>query len=790
MNHKLVRLIKSIGVALAILVGGIIIAAYLTLRSTLPPTSGEISLVNIRKSVEITFDSMGIAQIWAETEHDGFFAMGWQHAADRLFQMDLTRRVSQGRLSEMLGEMTLDFDIQQRRIGHHRIARQALQNLSEPDLARLQAYADGVNAYVLECDAFPFEFYLLPVAFEEWTVYDCLTILSFKTWYSDALQNRDDFFVELSRKLPSDIASDFLPEYPSWAPVTADDKNVAEQPRRLLPDGLEKWRLPSATAVSNAWIIGPDRSHSGKAMLASDPHLEITRLPQFWYAIGLHIEETNLNAFGIGMAGVPLIVMGHNGQAGWTFTAGGVDITDYYQEIVNPDDSTLYLVSADADNPENNVWDQFVVYEDTLRVSGQDSTIISQTRWTRHGPIIPELADNTHLLSWRWAGYDCRLEKVVAAGFELMRVRDFEIFRSVVTNMGALDANWLYADSSGMIGYQLGTPVPKRPNDVTSYPLPGWTDQWEWDGFLPLDETPHAQNPPCGWLASCNNNPGGSVEIQGSYAADRILRATELLAIARDLTIEDMHSFQIDIHDEYLLRWKNEVASLLNDIGDTLEAEAMRSWDGSTDLQSRQTALLVEFLNALRDEIFADDLDDLAGRVSRFTVDRIYHDTAAMWIDDQRTKNTIESREDIGARAMRRALETTSGRSWGQMHSLTMRHPMGAVPVLGSMLKLARGPWPWAGTSGTLNSSFTRRTSDGNYRSVVAPSWRMVIDFANTDSVTIVLPAGNSGNPVSSHFFDFNELWQRGDYWVVPFSRAQVQAQAASVMVLRPPSSE
>jgi len=536
-NHKLVRLLKSIAIALVILVGGVIIAAYLTLRSSLAPTSGEIPLANLQKPVEITYDGMGIAQIWATTEHDGYFALGWQHAADRLFQMDLTRRVSQGRLSEMLGKMTLDFDIQQHRIGHHQIARQALTDLSPTDSARLQAYADGVNAYVEKCDAFPFEFYLLPVSFEEWTVYDCLTILSFETWYSDALQNSDDFFVELSRKLPANIAAQLLPEYPSWAPVTVEDKATTS-----LPDQLENWRPRGATAVSNAWVIGPEKSSSGKTMLASDPHLEITRLPQFWYAVGLHIEETNLNVFGIGMAGVPLIVMGHNGHAAWAFTAGGVDITDYYQEIVNQDDSSQYLVFADPDNPENNIWNRFVIYEDTILVSGQDSAVISQTRWTRHGPIIPDLADETYLLSWRWAGYDCRLEKAVAAGFELMAVDNFESFRSVVTNMGALDANWFYADSSGVIGYQLGTPVPNRPKGAVNFPLPGWTDEWEWGGFLTLDETPLAKNPTCGWLVNCNNNPGGSDEIQGSYAADRILRATELLATATELTIEDMHT--------------------------------------------------------------------------------------------------------------------------------------------------------------------------------------------------------------------------------------------------------
>lgn len=798
MSKRTRRLIKSILVVLLALTLGAVIAVWAMLRQSLPPTSGTVTVRGPGDTITITFDSVGVPRIWARTEHDALFALGWQHAADRMFQMDLVRRVSQGRLSQMLGDFMLELDIQQRRIGHTRLARRGLENLSELNRGRLQAYADGINAYKRH-GGMPFEFRLLPVGFEDWSVYDCLTVLSFEMWYSDALQNHDAFYAELHQSGYGGAVGLLPPAYPAWAPSTVERSRIGSRPGlgmnpgRLLSDSPDAVRRSVAAHLaqtgpgsfrlanaSNAWVIAPQRSSSGAAMLASDPHLELTRLPQFWYAVGLHVEETSRGALGISVPGLPFIIMGHNGRAAWAFTAAGVDITDYYIERLHPGDSTRYLAAVRSGQPDSLVWADLLIDHDTINVAGRDSAEFITVRRTPRGPLVRLSEDPRDLYSVRWAGYDTDFDKSVEAGFDLMEVSDFDSFRLTVTSLGAIDANWMYADSAGTIGYQLGTPVPIRGYPEHLLPLEGWIPGNSWQGYRSRSEVPWSVNPARGWLASCNNRPGSDLYIPGNYAADRILRITDLLASREEFSTDDLRDFQMDRTDSYVLRWRPVMRAALADLGDTTGAAAiLAEWDGSADTSSRAAALALAFLEHLPGALFDDRFGAHAGGIGRFTADQVFFDTASAVV-------TPEQRRDAAREAMRRALSDTGGRSLGERQTLTMRHPMAGVPILGRLLGLSRGPWPRGGTAGTLNSAFSRQQSDGSFDIVAGPSWRFVIDFANVDSAIMVLPAGNSGNPMSPHFFDCFERWRSGEYFTVPFTRESVEAAAASTLRLVP----
>jgi penicillin amidase len=192
------------------------------------------------------------------------------------------------------------------------------------------------------------------------------------------------------------------------------------------------------------------------------------------------------------------------------------------------------------------------------------------------------------------------------------------------------------------------------------------------------------------------------------------------------------------------------------------------------------------FLDELRDEIFTDELGTRASSIGRLTTDQVWFDRSDQWIDDITTSDTVETRLEIGRRALRRTLELCDRRRWGDMQTMTMQHPMAAVPIVGSLLGLGRGPWPHGGSPGTLNAAYHRRTGPASYSAIVGPSWRFVLDFADVDAATMVLPAGNSGNPMSPHFFDFNEKWRRGEYWTVPITHDRVFEEAVSVLTLTP----
>ncbi len=819
MKSKFKIFITSLLIVTVFLVIGLLITFYSILNMSLPETSGEITFDNLKENVEITYDAMGIPQIWAKTEADGFFSLGYLHASDRLFQMELIRRASNGRLSELLGERTLPYDQRQRLMGHSRMANLAIEKLLDNDRKRLQAYVDGINSFASECDAFPIEFYLLQISFEDWTIHDCLTIQSFQTWFSDALMNRDLFYIKAIEKVGLEKAKKLDHKYPDWAPATIDNKKYSSTNIPSDHQTISESSLPtqlsesvssnfkeaiadqlfsnssspfSMSTSSNAWAVAPDKSISGKAMLASDPHLDISRLPQFWYYAGLHIEASQTDVVGITTAGLPFFVMGHNGKIAYAFTAGGVDITDYYLETINPEDSNQYATE--------NGWQNFTKLTDSIFIAGEAKPFYFDMNFTRHGPIISELDTLEETYSVRWAGFDVDLERSVSAGFDLHNAYGFESFRELVTNFGALNANWIYADSADNIGYQLGTPIPIRQNVSGKFPLNGSKGKQEWLGFYPLDMTPHKMNPKKNWLGNCNNlsqRDGIPYYVYGDYFSDRILRLNELMNNDDKLSVENFQSFQMDLTDNYLLRWRDEVVELFNKIGDKAHAQRLSDWDGNTSKQSRETLFMITFLGQLNKLIFEDDLGDLSSKVRKIWMDQWYHSDDTTFVDINSTMDILESKKTIALMALQKSLEildphktmTTNPKdyshlNWGAWHSLTIQHPLASVPIINSLLDLKFGPWPWQGTSGSLNASFFIEADSNKYTSFVGPSYRFVIDFADVNQATIVLPAGNSGNPYSEHFFDFNEMWQNGERWNVPIKYNLVKEKSVSSLFL------
>ena len=808
MKKKTRRIFLFLAGSVIAVVAGAVVSGYLMLVMSVPIIDGRLQVAGPENDIEITFDSLGIAQIWAESDHDCYFGLGYQHAADRMFQMDLIRRLSQGRLSEALGELSLEWDISQRRIGHSRLAQRALPGLDSASRARLQAYCDGVNAYAKYCRAMPFEFRLLPIDFETWTVYDCLTVFSYQTWFSNALMNTDEWRRDLFERVGPERAADFVEGYPDWAPVTipfgnealfssdqiiyggATNRGAAKDVclELVLSGGASDVHEPTASMVqkaiaqslfehdshplrmataSNVWVIGPDKSASGQTMLAADPHLEVSRLPQFWYYVGLHSQQLGTNILGITTPGIPFVVMGHNGQAAWAFTVAGIDVSDYFREQIDPADSSSYL-DHDGSQP-------FEIITDTIIVSGRDEPVIVTFRATSRGIVVDESASSGEVYSLRWAGEDVDLSQAVSAGFDLGAISTFEEFQHAVTRLGALDASWMYADNAGNIGYQLGTSVAIRDSYAAAFPRSvgnGTADNHE---YLRFDQLPHAYNPDQGWLACCNNLPTRDQDLPGHYAFDRITRIDQLIRSYGKLSSQDMGVFQMDLHDAYRLRWRDTLAAALYELGHDGSAMWVGEWRGKCDSNSTVPGLMLLFLSELKKRLFADELGNLAAGLPAETFERFFEE---MPDDSLRHVIILESAAS--------ASELADERAWGQMQTLTMRHPLAVVPVLGDMLELSQGPWPWSGTPGTPNASFATADSEGSFRTIVGASWRFVIDFADVDAATIVLPGGNSGNPMSEHFFDFFERYRTGGRWTVPIHYDKVKARAASVLVLEP----
>jgi penicillin amidase len=790
MRKKAKKILLTIIILFIISLVVVVIYVNTVIRASLPITNGVITLNGLRSPVEITFDKMGIPQVWAQSEKDAWFAVGWVHANDRLFQMELTRRVSQGRLSEMFGDITLEFDRSQRRIGHSRMAKSDVNNLGGTEKQYLQSYSDGINAWVNSVEYLPFEYILLGLEFEEWKIEDCMSILSFQTWFSDALQNNDELFSSVYEKYGAEKARELFLNYPDWgkktvpqpdeflSPLISEKVNIFQQSilENIFATGKS---LQTLTHSSNCWSVSPSRSESGQAIFASDPHLDITRLPQFWYFIGIHAEESNLNVIGITTPGLPVIVMGHNGEAAWAFTAGGIDVTDLYHEKINPENKNQYQVI--------DTWQDFDLIQELIYSSSSEIPETLVVKINHHGPVFYENDSLNLAFTLKWAGFDISIAKAVRAGFALGKTNSFEDFRKNVTNFGALDANWMYADKSGNIGYQLGTPIPIRQNYDHNLPLTGWMEDQNWQGYFSIDKTPHSLNPQKGWLATSNNKPDEAnleYELHGNFAYDRILRISQLLESKEKFSSNDFESYQMDFNSKYILRWKMEAAEILRNLNQKKLADKIKSWNGESESNSTEAALVQSWMFLFQKHTFDDEIGKLQSKIKFNLIEQQNLPETSAWFDDLKTEDKVETRNEIALKAMKIAVKMVGNKKWGELQSITMAHPLAQVPVLSSLLELERGPFVRGGTAGTLNASFNVLTEDG-FKVIVGPSWRFIIDFSDVDATTVVIPSGQSGHPLSTHFFDFYSLWVKGERWNVPFSEKNVQNNAVSRVILQ-----
>jgi penicillin amidase len=619
--------------------------------------------------------------------------------------------------------------------------------------------------------------------------------------------NRDEFYVEAIKKVGREKASSLMYRYPDWAPTIVQQEsyiadsnkislpeysykpnnsldfspelNVSSFQKQLAQNLFSSGNLPfKMTEASNAWVVSPERSESEHAILSSDPHLDISRLPQFWYAVGIHVKD-KFDIFGITTPGLPYVVMGHNGNSAWAFTVAGIDLTDYIEVKLNPENNNQYL--------SDNGFVDFKIVTDSIKTAGEDSLIYFEYKLTDLGVLVEEDIENNTAFLLRWAGFDTNLNQGVTSGFNLPFIDSYETFQSTVTGIGALDVNMMYADAKGNIGYQLTSPIPKRTfkeNLPLSYP-----ENKSWNGFYSIDKTPQSFNPSQGWIASCNNLPMRTDHFSGYYFYNRILRIHELLESKEKFNTDDMMSFQFDRTNNYLVRYKELIVDLLNQIDQSEIAELISSWDGNTSFDSKETPLVIVFRDELKKVTFIDELGELYKQIPFGWMDRIDQLDNAGWFDDISTDD-IESFEQTAKKGMKRAVELTDNKSWGEMQSISMQHPMSVLPIIGSFMSLQTNSESHAGTPGTLNASFVSRVDSISYRSVAGPSMRFIVDFANVDATTIVLPAGNSGNPMSEHFLDFYDMWINNERWNVPLSREKVDEKTVSKLMLIPEVKE
>ncbi|MEO6163927.1 MAG: penicillin acylase family protein [Candidatus Binatia bacterium] len=758
-------------------------------KSSQPRYHGEINLRGLHQAVEVRFDRYAVPHVRAAGEADMFFAQGYLHAQERLWQMDMSRRFLSGRMAELFGDFPLpwrelssqlrgqktgDLDFFIRLLGIRQSALQSMKLLADGDLARLNAYSEGINRYIEKCGRkLPWEFRLLRFDPEPWTAEDSLTIgkgLAFLL--STALYTRLNL-IPLAAKLQHDPAKlrSLLPTYPIDAPTVS--RTLSQQGSALcrFTNGILRdtdWH--GAGHGSNNWVVGPEKSKSGAAILCNDPHLRMT-LPSMFYLMHLAAGEENAagsyETWGASMPGLPCIQLGQNRRIAWGITAALCDDAELYRERVHRIESDRYLAGQE--------WYKFAERREMIRIRG-GKVIERIVRTSRHGPIISDFTGteaSPEVLALRWTASEPSRE--FHSVYRLNQARDWREFLTALEYHSAPSLNFLYANISGNIGYTLAGKIPKRSAEPSFLPLAGWDERNDWPGYIPFDELPRLYNPSSGFIATANNKIADSAYPY--YLANffeppqRIRRINQLLQSQERFSATDMAKLQLDQISLHAVELIQTLTADLRAIpGDDCllhdAAAKLLAWDGNCAATSVQATIFHVFHQRLLANLLRDELgDELLSAYTEILnqciapTDKIWRDEKSCWFAKRpRQALVCQSLSDACAQLRQTFGADCERWQWGKLHQLSLNHALGRLSILRPAISL--GPMAAGGDGMTVNLGFYRHADP--YSQTVGAALRYVIDFNDPEHSGYALASGQSGHPGSPHYGDQTAAWQSG----------------------------
>lgn len=823
---RIIRTLLSILIVLAVLIVAVVGVGVSWARQTFPQISGEIMLSGLNGPVEIIRDRFGIPHIYADTVEDLFFAQGFVHAQDRFFQMEFWRRIGQGRLAELFGPGALAQDRFIRTLGWHRVADAEVARLDPHTRQVLESYAAGVNAYALNnADRLGLEFRVLGLIGrrwqpEPWAPANSLTWGKAMAYNLGGNMDEELLRMALTARGGEALAETLLPPYPADGPFIVQagaaalpDSRAATHQAGDTPSTSSALKLlrvsrQLAEAIqlrrhsdtgSNNWVVSGARSATGKPLLANDPHLGI-QMPSIWYQVGLHCRQVNercpYNVAGVSFAGVPGVIIGHNGRIAWGVTNVGPDVQDLFIERPNPANPDAFEYQGQFEPAQ--------VFEERIVVAGQPEPITLRVRVTRHGPILndvmPELQNEPPMaLQWTALQPGTLLQSVL----QINRATNWQEFREALRFWDAPSQNFVYADIEGNIGYQMPGRIPIRAQGDGRAPVPGWSGEYDWRGEVPFDELPFVFNPPEGVIVTANNAVIDPRRYPHFLGRDwdhgfRARRIWQLLNEKPTLTIEDMQRIQTDARSVFA----DDILPLLNDIapddaaaGDLLRR--MREWDRVSRRDSVGALIFETFWARLAHALFDDETgealaDQAIGPTTaiRIAVRSALSDPNAVWWDDITTP-ARETREQIVLRALQQTGEILRTRfgdrpedwQWGKAHTVTFSNQTlgrSGITLIESIFN--RGPYPVDGASAAVNNTGGSESFDVRG----GPSWRMVLDLADLRRSVAIHTTGQSGHAFHPHYDDMIPLWLSGGYHPLLWQREDAQQQAEGILILRP----
>jgi penicillin amidase len=813
---------------LLIVGGGFLFYLYwwLIQRCT-PNLDGDLALDCLDQPVEIRRDRHGIPHIYAQNRADLWRAQGFVHAQERLWQMEQNRRIARGALAELFGVAALDADRFSRIIGLWRAAERELAGLDDETRQVLDWYAQGVNSYMAARPGrLAAEFNLLRVQPQPWSALDTLGCAKVLAWALSLNWESELTRLRLLHQLDPLAAAELESDYPGQNPAILEGVGSETVTRLLSVSGLllnqyeqvKEWlQIQAGGQGSNSWVVAPKASLNRRPLLANDTHLTVA-IPTLFFEN--HLVCPDMEVSGVSMTGAPGVVIGHNADIAWGMTNALVDVQDLYIERPHPDDPTRFEY--------NGEWEAAEVHEEVIQVR-RGQPYVERVIVTRHGPLIngwitasgadakkrpgegAMVDPHTVPLALRWVGHEPG--HTIRAVLRLNEATGWDDFCAALADWTTPPQNVTFADAAGNIGYLLAGRAPIRDHNAGLLPTPGWSDGYEWSGYIPADELPRLYNPPSGLIVTANNKMVGDdyryflgVEFDPGWRAARI---EERLKEKERHTIRDMEEMQTDTFSKYaqaLTPWLTLINS--DDPWEKAALTALRKWNLRMDAESEAATVFHYLLTTLLEMTFGNKLADARsgyfgvsstplflihgfhGRAAAQMLALLNEHERSIWYLDVATGRQ-RTRDELLHEALARAVkqlrrdtgDVTRLWSWGRLHQLRYVHPLGSVRLLQNLFN--RGPFPVGGDGNSPYVTHHRLQLPPGLVQVTA-NYRQVFEVGVWDRGASVSNVGQSGHPLSPHYDDQIILWREGAYHATPWSEEAVRQATHHQLTLRP----
>jgi penicillin amidase len=771
-------------------------------RAALPPVEGEIRVPGLRDRVEVIRDRWGVPHIYAQDQRDLWLAQGYVVGSERLFQIELLGRLGMGRLSELFGDLTVSVDRFVRTVGWNRIAATLASGYDQRSREMAGGFAEGLRAWTEAMPAKPVEYQVL--AAEPWVLdreegmivgAACATFMAWslsRNWDHEVLR------AEIAERLGAETMRALFPDLDTEASVVEAAKEGGFDRMALLRDAV----LPPSGQGSNNWVVAGSRTTTGKPLLANDPHLQLA-LPSVWFEC--HLVAPGIDVAGVALPFSPGIVIGHNDRLAWGYTNTEGDVMDLYVERLSEDGSRAEYLGA---------WEPVAVHREEIAVRGRDEPEVVEAHETRHGPLLdsymigianPEIVEGglPRPYALRWVGAEHGIQPSTV--HRMNTAGSWEDFREAVHDWRCPGQNMLYADVEGNVGYQFTGYQPIRRSGDGTVPVPGWTDDYEWRGWVPFDDLPRALNPEEGFLLTANNkmyDEGYPHDLGRDYLPPgRARRIAELITQTEHHTMETFARIQMDT-----------VSLTARDV-----VPLMTAIDPHDDRQKQALALLGEWDHDVRaDSAAAAIFEVWCKHVALLVLGRLFDDPALLthffgrrqWTNAFQHqvlptilryptarwwgRNGAAARDQVLREGLTATLdeltgalgEDMAGWRWGSLHRARFASRLAIAPGLAELF--TAGEVEMGGDEQTVLQSLYE--PGASYDVVVCPSWRQILDPSDWDASVGTHTVGQSGNPASPHFADLLPLWGDGRHHPLPFTREAVEAAADSTLILVPRS--